>query len=355
MLKSNLGYFLKKIDNSTVVQKAFVLATVITVFLIVNAAFIFTYSYNQDGDAILTDIAGRQRMLSQKIPYLTLRLIQGEDNLRPQIISLTKLYSDSLNILKFGGDPKTVDRNYDRILPPSPENITIEIDEAKNLWVDFEFNIDKILNAIQAVPRDNETINNSWNFITSNSELLFTKSDNIVQSFVRTDLQKRQVLDYIVLTFTLIGIILVFIAYFVIKIYVSPVQKLNQFTREFTKTNEYKELPRIYRDDEIGQLTKSINILVEKIVNVYKDLQHQVEQKTSEIANSNRDLEVKITERTKELQETKKNLEKKVEQRTKDLDSKVNELEQINNMLLDRELKMIELKKELDALKSQSN
>ena len=64
--------------------------------------------------------------------------------------------------------------------------------------------------------------------------------------------------------------------------------------------------------------------------------------------------------RTAELEKLKVNLEATVESRTKEvqaksseLKGKVEELEKINQMMVDRELKMIELKKEVEALKAQ--
>jgi len=56
-----------------------------------------------------------------------------------------------------------------------------------------------------------------------------------------------------------------------------------------------------------------------------------------------------ITE-VKALQE---NLEKKVEERTKELQRRVEELEKFHKLTVGRELKMIELKKEIKKLKGQ--
>jgi hypothetical protein len=55
-------------------------------------------------------------------------------------------------------------------------------------------------------------------------------------------------------------------------------------------------------------------------------------------------LEVKLSDYTK-------GLEAKVDQRTKDLDARVKELEQMNQTMVGRELKMVELKQEISQLK----
>jgi len=51
-----------------------------------------------------------------------------------------------------------------------------------------------------------------------------------------------------------------------------------------------------------------------------------------------------------DLMENQNELEKKVEERTLELEKKVRQAEFINKMTIDRELKMIELKKEINDL-----
>ena len=65
-----------------------------------------------------------------------------------------------------------------------------------------------------------------------------------------------------------------------------------------------------------------------------------------------------ITERKeliKKAKEYTEELETKVTKRTKELSSKIKELESINKTMVGRELKMVELKKEIEKLKQNSN
>jgi methyl-accepting chemotaxis protein len=82
----------------------------------------------------------------------------------------------------------------------------------------------------------------------------------------------------------------------------------------------------ISSNDEIGQLADSFNHMASKLQESY------------------RDLELKVTERTTQLEESKKELE-----------NNISELEKTNKLMVGREIKMVELKKEVEELKSELN
>lgn len=63
--------------------------------------------------------------------------------------------------------------------------------------------------------------------------------------------------------------------------------------------------------------------------------------------------EIKIRSRTKELEELADSLDGQVKKRTKELEEKIKDLEKIKRLSIGRELKMIELKKEIKSLKKE--
>lgn len=79
-----------------------------------------------------------------------------------------------------------------------------------------------------------------------------------------------------------------------------------------------------------------------------------LKDRTKELEEAKAGLEKKVKERTKELELTKSRLEKKVKERTKELKSKLNKLEKFNKLTVNRELKMYELKKQNEDLKTKS-
>ena len=83
-----------------------------------------------------------------------------------------------------------------------------------------------------------------------------------------------------------------------------------------------------------------------------EELEQRVQERTSELEEAKSILEVKVKARTNELEELAKSLEEKVRERTKELQKRVDELEKFHKLTVGRELKMMELKKEIKKLKN---
>jgi len=100
---------------------------------------------------------------------------------------------------------------------------------------------------------------------------------------------------------------------------------------------------RIKTGDEIEQLAESFNVMTEQLRKSRKDL-----QETNDV------LEIRVRARTEELEEFAKGLNEQVDERTKELRERLNELERFHKLIVDREMKMIAMKKELKQLKDKS-
>ena len=74
-----------------------------------------------------------------------------------------------------------------------------------------------------------------------------------------------------------------------------------------------------------------------------------------EIAHVFNNMTEDLEKSRKTLEEYSKTLEQKVQERTGELNSKVEELQRMNTIMVGRELKMTELKKEIEELKSKIN
>lgn len=97
----------------------------------------------------------------------------------------------------------------------------------------------------------------------------------------------------------------------------------------------------------------SIGIAANLFTDLFKKRTLELGKIRGELEEERATLEVKVKARTKELENLTKELEGKVQQRTKKLEEKMGELEKFNKLAVGRELKMVELKEEVEKLKKE--
>ena len=153
----------------------------------------------------------------------------------------------------------------------------------------------------------------------TNSRFLFTE-----------DLKKAFIYVGVVLASTLFYIIIIAISSS--KNLVGPIGKIISWADKITK-GETKEEIFLTTNDEVASL-----------VGYLKKMYQEIEETKAS-------LEIKIKARTKELEELAGKREEIIEERVKEIRKRTEELEKFQKIAVGRELKMVELKKEISKLK----
>lgn len=106
--------------------------------------------------------------------------------------------------------------------------------------------------------------------------------------------------------------------------------------------------------DEAGELAAVFNQMLDNIKQSEEYLSaanKRLQEVYKEIGKANFSLEEKVLSRTKELEDIKNTLEMRVHEKTAELEKRLRDLEKFRRLTIGRELRMIELKKELAAIK----
>jgi HAMP domain-containing protein len=164
-------------------------------------------------------------------------------------------------------------------------------------------------------------------------------------------ISKRQREIALIILLSLLFLIFL-LSLFLHRMVLSPILEIKKGMEIFRKGNlAFRLVPR--SKDEIGDLAEGFNQMAESLEKSYKSLEQKVKEATRELEETKMALEIKVAARTRELRELAESLEEKVRERTKELERKVLELEKFQKLAIGRELRIIELKKEIKRLKEE--
>lgn len=131
-----------------------------------------------------TNVAGRQRMLSQESFAYANMVYYGQEEKRDALIGLVHVFDESLRVLEHGGEI------MDYTILPAPSEVIYEIDHVKEIWERYK----SALLQIAELPAGDRQFQDAYSFVEKNLESLTESSDRVVTAYVlRSRAMRRQI------------------------------------------------------------------------------------------------------------------------------------------------------------------
>jgi len=247
-------------------QIAAVFLTLGTIFVVLQVYTYFTIE-NNSKDGVVINLAGRQRMLTQKMTKEALGVYAGR--VKPQELQKTaELFDKTLRGLMYGNDE----------LPPceNPE-IKAQLEKVQKLWNDFN-------QRIQTLARDPQN-EKAVKYLLNNNITLLKEMNKAVKMFEH---QTRAKLESLKIVAVVIGVLTVLTIIFILimskKKIIDPIETLVKVTKRiangdldirlnFSYKNEFDELGKSF--EELAHSIKEYraNLIAEK-----ESIQRRVEE-----------------------------------------------------------------------------
>lgn len=242
------------VNNLPLAQR---LVAIFLLFAILMLSSIVTVLYFQRGsnkmDGVRIDIAGRNRMLSQKAAFLVTSTqatdVVDRTAIVKELTKIRELHQSSFLLLRNGGVANDITLNS------SYEQFSKAYDAIESTWTEYELLIDKILageNGLQIT-------------LLSSSQQLLTVNNDLVQAMVG-DYNERNLFyqNVFIVQGLLSGIILLFGFAIVRSSIIAPTKKLLQHIGALNE-GHFGSTIDLERKDEFGSIGNGINELSEKI------------------------------------------------------------------------------------------
>ncbi len=244
------------------------------------------------------NLAGRQRMLSQKITKDALALaLQEVDPV--EILSTVTLFDRVIEGFING------DRELG-IKPVKDAEIIAQLRNIEKIWKPFKADIEKLVEI-------SGEANKHLGYILANNLPLLKEMNTAVKMYEkgsRTKIDRAWTMQIVFLVITLIVFAIGW--YFLSGNIIKPVKKIAETARDVAEGNLNGEPLDIKTKDELGQLAETVNIMREnlnRMISQIRDGASQLSLASSQLAKGNTEFSQRITEQSSSVEETASTME----------------------------------------------
>jgi diguanylate cyclase (GGDEF)-like protein len=225
-----------------------------------------------EAEVPFTDIAGRQRMLSEQLHKFAQMVHIGQQEDRKDLKKLIEQFSTSLDLLQHGG--RLPGRATE--LPPPPDEIIPALATTARLWKPLKAELSLIADLPESAPRAQQ----AWKLANATMPKLTAASKLVVKAIVAYDLQHHRQMGLLLAANTIFTLLLFIGGFWIARRFiVRPVRELANATSALAD-GDYSRRLDVRGHDELAGLMTAFNTMADAItaaIGRERGLRHQQE------------------------------------------------------------------------------
>ena len=251
------------------------IGSVMAFLLLINVVTVmatFVTASKQEKDGAYINVAGRQRMLSQKMTKEALLFARtGDEKWQKKLQETAGLFDTSLRSMRDGNTEKGFKRTEDPVALQ-------EIKKLEELWKPFKENITKIGTAVASQPEIEESVR----YLVENNIPILRQANILTKRYEQISVDGIQRLKIMQMVMLAAGV-LVFIlgSWLLLQHVVKPLMNMVPVVRKIADGDLFAKC-RIGARGELGALAGAVNEMVEKLLHTVENIKKGAE----EVANS---------------------------------------------------------------------
>ncbi len=227
----------------------------------------------QKADGLVVNLAGRQRMLTQKMTKEALILKQnGSKAVKKSLLNTIKVFDTTLKSLTYGGEAP-LDLGWKTMVkvPPAPPSVRPQLQKVETLWKKFKPHM------ISFIASKNKE---DLSYLVGHNIELLSEMNKAVLLFQKYAEKKVIWMKQTQLILFIVGIaIVVIFGIFYRNTIIAPTRELLKIVKELAKgKGDLTYKIEVKTQDEVGELGKNFNKFVENLRLMMLDLSEKIKQ-----------------------------------------------------------------------------
>lgn len=248
-------------QNNTISKKIKTIGAIL--FLLMSFIILVTLYLNEKNkkDALIINIAGKERMLTQKISKNIFYLYHSNTYDYTELDNATEEFIYNLNSLQNGN-------TLTGIQSVPTDDIANQISKVQVLWNNFHGNVKRFKDLLlQRDDANEKIIKNIVDSIYNTNNHLLQEVDNLVTMYTIYTENKTESLKYFQFTSAILILLLIAYSFSQLKTIESNARQFLEFSKQLIQnpSNEPLQPMKIEAEDEIIEATHTLNCFIDKV------------------------------------------------------------------------------------------